>query len=669
MKNMITKYTFGTPIETDAVVNKLKTSQGQIPYVTVKEGSLTYHMEQQDIVYGLGEQLRGLNKRGWIYESNCTDQPTQTEEKRSLYGAHNFIILDGKEHFGLFLDTPGIVTFDIGYTDPQELVISFAEPDFDCYVIQGPDSAEITGMFRELIGRSYIPPKWAFGYGQSRWSYMNADEVREVVAKHRDAHIPLDSVYLDIDYMERYKDFTVNGDTFPDFKSFVKEMRAQHIHLVPIIDAGVKIEEGYPTYEAGLAGDYFCNNENGELFIAGVWPGKVHFPDVLDEKARTWFGDKYRVLLDQGIDGFWNDMNEPAIFYSEDHLKEVFDQIDEYKKENLDIIKYFEFSGVVGGCANRKEDYASFYHHYKGQRIRHDKVHNLYGYHMTRAAGEAFDRAEPDKRILIFSRASYIGMHRYGGIWTGDNCAWWSHLALNIRMMSSLNMCGFLYSGADLGGFGGNTTSELMLRWLEFGIFTPLMRNHAAQGTRRKEVYQFAEMDAYRNIIGLRYGLLPYIYSEFMKAALQNQMYMRPLAFDYKEDVRAKEVEDQLLVGESIMIAPVYEQNARGRYVYLPEEMKLYRMRSITDWEETILPAGDHYLSAAIDEVLLFIRPDHMVPLAAAAESVEELYTSSLQFLQFVKTRAEYALYDDDGYTKEYDLKKNSRVFYSEPEE
>ena len=251
--------------------------------------------------------------------------------------------------------------------------------------------------------------------------------------QYEKAGIPIDMIYMDIDYMERFKDFTVDEKAFPNFPSFVEEMRGRGIHLVPIIDAGVKIEDGYDVYEEGVKGDFFCKKENGENLVAAVWPGKVHFPDFLKDSAREWFGNKYKVLLDQGIDGFWNDMNEPAIFYTEDHLKEVFEKIEDYKGKNLDIWSFFEFKGLVGSIDNNEEDYRRFYHEYNGQKIRHDKVHNIFGYNMTRAAGEAFEKLSPDKRILMFSRSSFIGAHRYGGVWCGDNQSWWSHLLLNIQ--------------------------------------------------------------------------------------------------------------------------------------------------------------------------------------------------------------------------------------------
>lgn len=661
---MITKYTYGNPFQTDAVVQKLEVQNGDVPYFTVvkteEQLQFEYTLENEEKVYGLGENVRGINKRGWIYKSCCADEPNHVEDRTSLYASHNFLVLDGgKEQFGVFFDYPGIITFDVGYTHLNELKITLSEPDADVYVMTGESILDIVKQFRQLIGRSYIPPKWAFGYQQSRWGYMNEDDIREVVKGHREKKIPLESIYMDIDYMERFKNFTVNQERFPDFPEFVKEMKAQHIHLVPIIDAGVKVEEGYDVYEEGIEKGYFCKKENGEYFVAGVWPGKVHFPDVLNKEAREWFGNKYQVLLDQGIEGFWNDMNEPSIFFAQDRMDETFDKIAELKDKNLDLDTFQQFTGLVGSLANNTDDFKKFYHNVDGKMMRHDKVHNLFGYNMTRAAGEAFERLSPEKRILMFSRSSYIGMHRYGGIWTGDNKSWWNHLLLNLRMMPSLNMVGILYTGADIGGFGADATEDLVMRWTQLAMFSPLMRNHSAMGTREQEVYRFDHVEEFRKIINIRYGLLAYIYSEYMKSALNSEMYFKPLSFVYTDDEFASQVEDQLLVGDSLMIAPVYNQNAKGRYVYLPEEMAMLRFRGVDDYDTEILPAGHHYVEAGLFEMLVFVRPNKILVLTDGGEYADEVDCDHVKALAFVKTKAEYVWYEDDGMGKDYENPDN----------
>ena len=296
---MIYKKQYGHPFDTESVVGSFVPAMETIPYLTREPDGFSYAMDPQDILYGLGENIRGINKRGWVYESKCSDDPNHTENKSSLYGAYNFMIVSGKATFGFFIDYPGKVTFDCGYTDLDTLRVTVAEENYDLYIIEGESPTDIVHQFRQLVGRSYIPPKWAFGATQSRWSYMNEDEVREVVANYRTNNMPLDAVVLDIDYMERYKDFTVDEQRFPHFADFAAEMKAQGIRLVPIIDAGVKIEDGYDVYEEGVTNGYFCTNQDGTPFVAGVWPGRVHFPDMLNPEARAWFGSKYKLLLNQ----------------------------------------------------------------------------------------------------------------------------------------------------------------------------------------------------------------------------------------------------------------------------------------------------------------------------------------------------------------------------------
>lgn len=623
---MVRKYRVGNPIKTEAVVKRIEEEKGEISYFKKEEKVLVCPLLEDEIVYGLGQTVRGLNKRGYQYVSRCTDEPSHWEDRTALYGAHNFFMISGNEVRGFFVDTPGNVTFDIGYTVLDELRILFDYDDYDLYEIIGKSETEVVKEFRDLIGESYVPPKWAFGYGQSRWSYNTADEVREVVKGHRENGIPLDSVYLDIDYMEAYKDFTVNEEAFPDFENFVKEMKKEKIHLIPIIDAGVKIEPGYEVYEEGVEKGYFVKKANGENLICGVWPGDVHFPDFLNRDARTWFGKKYDFLLEKGIDGFWNDMNEPAIFYAKDRLLELVEKIKGFEKDGLNADNVWSLKDDFGALQNNLKDYETFYHDYDGEQVRHDRVHNLYGYNMTRAAGEYFQSL--DKDILMFSRASYIGAHRYGGIWHGDNNSCWSHIKLSMDISQSLNMVGFLYNGADLGGFGGNVSPDLMIRWLQFAMFTPLMRNHSAIGTRRQEVYAFKEMPVMRKMIGLRYGFINYIYDGVKKAAKENEMFMRPLAFDYREDALTRKIEDQILVGDSIMIAPIYRQNEVGRYVYLPEEMKLLRFKSLEEVKEEVLDKGHHYLELPLDEVAVFLRKGRKLTLTKGGMTVAEAETS-----------------------------------------
>lgn len=271
------------------------------------------------------------------------------------------------------------------------------------------------------------------------------------------------------------------------------------------------------------------------------------------------------------------------------------------------------------------------------------------------------------KRRNLFSRSSYIGSHRFGGIWTGDNASWWPHLLLNIQMMPSLNMCGYLFSGADIGGFGADVSRDLLLRWLAFGIFTPLMRNHSAKDTRRQECFRFEHPEDFAHVIGVRYRLLPYLYSEYIKAALNDEMYFRPLAFDYPEDAAAREVEDQLMLGDGLMIAPVYLQNASGRCVYLPEDMLFVKFLPDGTLHQEPLSKGLHRISAALNEVPLFIKKNHILPLAAFAETVAALDETHLELIGWITEPTSYTLYQDDGLTKDYSNPQHYLTLTKEP--
>ena len=662
---MIQRFSFGHPFPTQSVVLSLPAESGPVPFLTPDSTGWRFTLSEQAAVYGLGEMPRGINKRGWHYITNNTDESRHSEDKLSFYGAHNFLLVrDGSTCFGLFVDFPGKVYYDIGYTRHDLFSFHTETPDYDLYLLSGGNENAICREFRTLIGRSYIPPRWAFGLAQSRWGYKTEEDVREVARQYKEHDLPLDMICMDIEYMQDYADFTVNKERFPDLTKLSADLKAQGIRLVPIIDAGVRVDPNDSTCTEGLEKGYFCKKADGTPFVAAVWPGKAYFADFLRPEVREWFGHKYKALTDCGIEGFWNDMNEPSLFYSPERLRAFLNDMAALReKDNIEQEEFFlRVVGGAMGLMNSPADYASFYHEADGRKVRHDQVHNLYGGSMTRAAGEAFADLRPGQRTLLYSRSSFIGSHRYGGIWLGDNNSSWAQLLANIQMMPSVQMCGFLYSGADLCGFSCDTTPDLALRWLEFGLLTPLMRNHSAVGTRMQEYYRFPEvLPAVRNMIRLRYALLPYLYSEFMKAALENTSYFRPLAFDYPDDPDAREVEDQLLLGEGLMAAPVYVQNAHGRHVYLPEPMKLLRLRAVDDYDEEILPAGHHYIRCALDEVLLFLRPGHIIPVAQPANNTSELDDASLTLWSFLPNgeSAEYRMYRDDGVTTEYEKKEH----------
>ncbi len=636
---MITKYVYGDPLDTGAITAKVERA-ARVEHFAVEEGadtiSFSCPLGPEDIVYGLGETMGKVNKRGGRYISFNTDTAEHEDSNPSLYASHNFLIAEGAACFGVFFDTPARVTFEIDWQGSGEIRVVCDTKDLNLYQIENGSAYAVCRDLLRAVGRCYLPPLWAFGYGQSRFGYMKEQDFREVADLHEKNGLPLDFICMDIDYMDQYRDFSFDPKRFPDIEGLVRELKERGIHLVPIVDAGVKVEPGEAVYEEGVAKGYFCRNKEGGCFGAAVWPGMTHFPDFLNRKAREWFGRQYRFYTEKGIEGFWNDMNEPAIFYSE------------YDKGTKRLGMLLELLGNMLFKKGQKEkkkqelvrNYQSFFHDADGRRVRHYDVHNLFGAMMTRASGEGLERLL-GHRYLLFSRSSYIGAGRYGGVWTGDNTSKWEHLMLNVRHMPSLNMCGFLYSGADTGGFIGDCGRELLLRWLAFSVFTPLMRNHSCKGTKNQEAYQFGDPAAFRTIIRLRYRLLPYIYSEYMKAALTSDLYIKPVAFLYPE---AKGIEDQLLVGDSLMIAPIVREGEVQRQVFLPEEMTMV----IYDGEFRCspCPAGWRTVHAELDEAVFFIRKNKLLPVGKVISNTREYDVENLALLGDGRT---YELYTDDG--------------------
>lgn len=652
LENGTRAFVFGNPVETGII--RAKRTEAELDHglnLELINGHLfiRWTMHPKDIVYGLGSQLGGINKRGRVYESYCTDDPIHTEDKSALYASHNFFILSGKEKTGYFIDFPSRVLYDVGFTLIDNFRIEVYGADMVLYVIDGEDEEAIVRKFHQLIGRSYVPPKWGFGYFQSRWGYKTQEDVLKVCDTFREKEIPLEGVYLDLDYMENFKDFSLSKERFPDLPRITRELKEKGIYIIPIIDAGVKIEEGYDVYEEGREGNHFVRTADGEPYVAAVWPGKVHFPDFMREETREWFGSKYKFLTDMGIEGVWNDMNEPAIFYDESELEFAIQTSQDSRSKNLGVEPFFKLKDLYKNIANMDKYYRTFYHEYQGKAVVNDEIHNLYGYYMTKSANLGLRKLLDGKRFLLLSRASHIGMHKYSGIWTGDNASWWAHLELNVKQMPSINMAGFYYVGADTGGFGGSSNGELLVRWMQFSIFTPLLRNHSAIGNVNQEPYVFGEqITSYnRNLIRARYMLIPYLYSEYMKSVNDGSLMFKPLSFECR-DKEALDSEDQLYLGNELMLAPVTKANLSSRLVYLPEEMA-----EVSFHEEEVsmrtVGMGIRRLEYGLSDLKFYLRKDRLLPYVPPAMNTRDLDIETLNVIGYVDDAAEYILYDDDG--------------------
>ncbi len=658
-------FRYGRPFRTGAVILDIPENafrdETEITYVEFerRDGKclLRYHLHKVDRVYGLGEQLGGLNKRGRLYKTFNTDIAPHHPNLETLYGSHPFLIVDGPQGFGLFIDYPSEMTFDIGQTHKDVMEILIPSEHVDLYLFNVNSSKEIVKEYLTLTGSPYVPPKWAFGYQQCRYSYPDAKTVSEIAGKFRSLDIPCDAIGMDIDYMADYKVFTLDEEKFPNFPNFVHRMKEEGFRLIPIIDAAVKVEKGYSVYDEGKTKGYFCVDKDGKDFVAAVWPGLCHFPDFQRPEVRTWWGQLYKRFTDVGIEGFWNDMNEPAIFYVPEVLRDIRERM--YRilgKENigreLEVV-----SEDLTSIFNRRDYYDKFYQQGEdGQRVNHEEIHNLYAFNMTRGTAEQLEQAMPEKRYFLLSRGSYAGQHRFGGIWTGDNSSWWEHLLMNIKMLISLNLTGFFYNGADIGGFDSDPSPELMIRWMQLGVFSPLFRNHSWFGVRNQEPWSFDDESTtiLRNMLRLRYALVPYAYSEFMRAARELKPFIAPLFMEFNGE-RVREVEDQYLYGDSLMVAPVYTPNAKGRFVHLPECRWLYwKAAQYEQREMQVMEAGDYYVQADLHETPIFLRENRLIVLSEPGKHVDEKIVETLHVVGLVTDSAEFCCYEDDGQSYDY---------------
>jgi alpha-glucosidase len=618
---------------------------------------VTYQLRlaADDAIWGLGETMGPVNKRGGCYRLFATDQSQHLSDLRSLYGSHPFFIIDGATKVGVLIDSPGEINLDLGFLDRSCLAIALAAEPHRLIFFNGQTVSDIISIYLKAVGRPYLPPKWAFGYHQSRWSYPSSRHVRDIAARMREEGIPCDAIFLDIDYMDDFKVFTTSQQRFADLPDLIKDLKKQGMRVIPIVDPGVKIEPGYAAYDTGVGGGFFIKNHEGAPAAVAVWPGYTHLPDFLRAEVREYWANLHQKFIEMGFEGFWNDMNEPALFFTTELIAALKTEADKFfGHPNPGIREFFKFDDAARNFAAREEAYRHLYHTTEeGQLIPHVKVHNVYAYFMAEATALAFARFMPGRRYFLISRASCIGSHRRCGVWTGDNHSWWEHLLLHMKMLVSLNMCGFFFVGADVGGFGGNATGELVTRWSQLAVLSPFFRNHAAISSRPQEPWAFDSetLSAVKQAVRLRYALLPHLYSEFMLSVMQTKPVIRSLWLEFPEEPGLSDVEDQILYGSSLMIAPIIQQSSRSRTLRLPHcRWLLWRVQSYENRTGmTVLNPGTHSISVAYDEVALLIRENSLIATCPPQDHVTDKPLTSLTLLGFVTDRATLRFYDDDG--------------------
>lgn len=553
-------------------------------WLTADRRELTLRFELPDGArcLGFGARTGALDRRGRRVTSWATDARPDTIASDPLSAAIPFglFVVEGRT-LGVFVDHPGRAAFDLGKTDEREWRITITGSAVEIYLFSGPDAATVLDRYSELTGRPFLPPRWALGYHQSRWGYRSATDVVTLVREFRRRRIPCDAVYLDIDYMDRRRVFTWNRKAFPDPAGLIATLREENIRVVPIVDPGVVHDPRDATYRSGLAGRHFCRTPNGASYVGRVWPGATVFPDFERAATRRWWGARLTdALLNAGVTGIWNDMNEPSNFAPPKTLPGT----------------------VMQGDA--------------GAERPHREVHNLYALRMAVATYEAQTAARPDERPFVVSRSGYAGIQRYAAMWLGDNRSSWDQLLASIPMTLGMGLSGVPFVGADVGGWDDDCTGELLVRWTQLGAFLPFFRNHCALGRHPQEPWAFGpEVEACcRAAIELRYRFLPYLERQFEAANRTGMPIARPLWLGHPEDEACADLSDEFLFGPDVLVAPAYQPGMRARAVYLPPGTWI-------DFHDRAALAGGNWIMAAapLDRIPLFVRAGVTVPLLRRA--------------------------------------------------
>jgi alpha-glucosidase len=569
--------------------------------------------------FGCGERTGELDKTGSHQIFWNVDPPAgHTALQNNLYASIPFtLVLAEGQAWGFFLDSTTRVEFDLAHDDPQRTWFGAGNGDLIYYVFCGPTPADVLARYTDLTGHTPLPPLWALGNGQSRFSYETAEEVRQIARTFRERDIPCDTVYLDIDTLDGYRVFTWNPVRFPDPEGLLAELRGMGFHTVSIVDAGVKVDEQYPVYRDGKARDLYCKTPQGNDYQNVVWPGICTFPDFTNPETRTWWGDQHRSLLDAGVEGIWSDMNEPALFIPQNSTMPP------------DVIH-------PGG----------------GKAQLHLQVHNAYGSLMAQAAREGSLRWRPDRRPFVISRSGYAGIQRHALLWTGDNSSTWEHLTMSVAQLQNLGLSGVGWAGVDVGGYYGDTTGELLARWTEFGIFQSFCRNHSEKQTRHQEPWLFGERyeSICRAMLKLRQRLLPYLYTLFEECHRTGAPILRPLFWAYPDDPATYSTDDEFLFGNSLLVAPVTRPGVEYRHVYLPAGSWFHL------WTGARVDGPAHFLAhAPLGQPAIYVRANTAIPLWPEMNYVGQLEADPLTFVLYPCEGSSTAtFYEDAGDGYEY---------------
>lgn len=576
-----------------------------------------HHLREDEKFIGLGEKTGPLNKRGRGYQNWNTDSFAYHEEQDPLYATIPFYMgIHAQGTYGVFLDNSYKTHFNFGASNNRFSSFSMDAGDVDYYVFSG-SIENIIQSYTWLTGQMPLPPRWSLGYQQCRYSYYPEQEVMSLAKTFREKDIPADVIVLDIHYMEKYKIFTWDNERFSDPKQLIEKLKTLGFEVVVICDPGIKVEQGYSTYDTGLKEDIFLKYPDGSNYEGAVWPGWCHFPDFTKEEARNWWTEMMKTYTDIGLRGFWNDMNEIATW-------------GQTLPENL----LFSFEGQLATTR---------------------KGRNIYGMQMARSAFESAKANLKGERPFILTRAGYAGLQRYSALWTGDNVATSGHMLLGTRLISNLGLSGVSYAGYDIGGFCGDSDSRLFARWQQVATFAPFYRGHSMINSKASEPWTFGEEveEISANYIRLRYKLMPYIYSAFEETSKTGTPIARSLAIDYTHDekVFSGGYDNQYLFGKSILVAPIGSQDQYLK-VYFPEGewYEFFTDEKITGNQEVIR-------EYSLEAFPLFVKASSIIPVYPnVGKNVYETGDVLEVHIYNGKEATTTSYYEDDGVT--YDFKK-----------
>ncbi len=606
------------------------------------------HLSADEHVFGLGDRAGPIDRRGGSFTLWNTDAYGFEQGSDPLYKAIPFLLgMRRAAAYGLLLNNTSRSSFDVGHTQPNELRFGAAGGPLDYVVLNGPTAKDVLRRYAWLTGHAPLPPAWTFGFQQSRYSYMSADVLRTVAATFRRKRIPADVLWLDIDYQDGNKPFTVNPDSFPDLPGLLAELRGQQFRAVLIADMHVPVQPDgtYAPYDSGRTGGHFLHNPDGSLYVGPVWPGPCVFPDFTRAGARAWWGGLHQAFYDAGAAGFWDDMNEPSVFDTP------------ARTIPTDVQSRIDEPGFAPRLATQAE------------------IHNVYGMLNVRATHDGLLRLRPEQRPFVMTRAAYAGTQRYAVTWTGDNSSTWAHLRLSTPMLLGLGLSGMPFCGVDLGGFVGAPSPELLTRWLQLGMFNPISRDHTDKDTPPQEpwVHGARHEAIRRKAIEARYRLLPYVYTVAEEAAREGIPMMRPMFLEFPEAGGRWTLDHaaptQFMWGPDLLVAPPPNGEQPGPYqVLLPpgDWYDYWTGLRVSDAREAVItvegrararveadgPAsGLQMLSVepALEVLPVFVRASAIIPRQPLVQSTEEVPDGPLQLHIYPGPDCHGALYADDG--------------------